>query len=45
MLNGEIKGIESVQVDVGDISLVCEQCVHHLQVAFPTGQVERGDLE
>jgi len=44
ILESKIKSIESIRVDVGDISLVREQCLHHLQVAFPTGQVERCDL-
>ena len=32
MLESKIKSIESIQVDVGDISFVCEQCLYHLQV-------------
>ena len=44
MLESNIKSSESIQVDVGDISLVREQGLHHLQVTFPTLQVERYDL-
>ena len=43
MLESNIKSSESIQVDVGDISLVRER-LHHLQVTFPTLQVERYDL-
>ena len=44
VLNGEVKGVEPVLVNVGDICSVCQQDVHHPQVTFSTGQVEGSDL-